>query len=177
MDFVEGIPLRHWKNVLLVVVDRFSKYARFLPLSHTYTTVSVARLFFDNIFKLHGLPESIVSDRDPIFTGSFWRELFHLSGSQLCFSSSYHPQSNGQTKVVNRIIVMCLRCFSGDYPKKWVDSYLGQNAIIPAFIWRCTHLPLRWCMAAHPEPSYLLSQTLKISFSGRRTATAWCGSP
>lgn len=100
MDFVEGLPSSHGKNVIFVVVDRFSKYANFMALSHPYTAVSVANLFFDNIFKLHGLPETIVSDRYVTFTSSFWKELFTLQGTKLCFSSSYHPQSDGQTRLL-----------------------------------------------------------------------------
>ena len=76
MDFVEGLPTSQGKSVLLVVVDRFSKYAHLLPLTHPYTTVSVARLFFDNIFKLHGLPKTILSDRDVTFTVCFGLNYF-----------------------------------------------------------------------------------------------------
>lgn len=83
--------------------------------------MQVARVFFDHVFKLHGLPETIVTDRDVIFTSSFWKELFRLSGSQLCFTSAYHSQSDGQTEAANRIVEMYLRCFTGDYPKKWVN--------------------------------------------------------
>ncbi|KAG6495596.1 hypothetical protein ZIOFF_043422 [Zingiber officinale] len=120
MDFIDGLPLSQDKTVLFVVVDHFSKYAHFIPLSHPYTVVKVARVFFDNIFKLHGLPETIVSDRDATFTSSFWKELFRLSGTQLCFSSTYHSQSDGQTEAVNRVIEMHLHCFMGEFPKKWV---------------------------------------------------------
>jgi len=91
MDFIEGLPPSQGKSVLLVVVERFSKYTHLLPLAHPYTTMSVARLFFDNIFKLHGLPETIVSDRDVTFTSLFWTELFRLSGTKLAFSTAYHP--------------------------------------------------------------------------------------
>ncbi|KAF2324373.1 hypothetical protein GH714_013212 [Hevea brasiliensis] len=114
-----GLPISQGKNVLLVVVDRFSKYAHILNLSHPYMAVSVAHLFFDNIFKLYGLSETIISDRDVTFTSSFWTELFRLSGTKLSFSSAYHPQSDGQTEVVNRTIEMYLCCFTSDRPCHW----------------------------------------------------------
>lgn len=91
MDFVEGLPKSKSFNCILVVVDRFSKYAHFLPLTHPFIALQVATLFMDNIFKLHGLPKSIVSDRDRIFTSKMWRGLFHLLGTELYMSSAYHP--------------------------------------------------------------------------------------
>ncbi|KAL8113758.1 hypothetical protein AgCh_020885 [Apium graveolens] len=121
MDFIDALPPSFGKYVLLVVVDRFSKYAHFIPMSHPYSAISVAKMFFDHIFKLHGLPETIVSDRDVIFTSSFWTELFKLSGTKLTFSSAYHPQSDGQTEVVNRTIEVYLRCFTSDQPRKWMQ--------------------------------------------------------
>jgi hypothetical protein len=83
------------KSVILTVVDRFSKYAHFVPLGHPYTATSVAKVFFEEIVRLHGLPESIVSDRDPVFTSKFWTELFKLSGVKLQLTSAFHPQSDG----------------------------------------------------------------------------------
>lgn len=77
--------------------------------------------FFDQIFKLHGLPETIVSDRDVTFTSSLWTEIFRLSGTKLIFISAYHPQSDGQTEVVNRTIEVYLRCFTSDQPRKWMQ--------------------------------------------------------
>ncbi|XP_068639336.1 uncharacterized protein [Aristolochia californica] len=74
----------------------------------------------DHIVRLHGPPETITSDRDAIFTSKFWGELFKLHGSKLAFSSSYHPQTDGQTKVVNCTLEMYLRCFVGDTPRQWV---------------------------------------------------------
>lgn len=121
MDFITGLPRSQGKTVLFVIVDRFSKHAHFIPLAHPYTAVAGARVFFAHNFKLHGLPETIVSDRDATFTSSFWQELFRLSGTQLCFSSAYHLQSDGQTEAVNRVIEMYLRCFTGDFPTKWVS--------------------------------------------------------
>ena len=88
MDFIEGLPLSNGKTTILVVVYRLSKYAHFIHVSHPCTVVGIARLFFDNIFKLHGLPKSIVRDRDPTFTSTFWKEFFHMNGTSLNFISS-----------------------------------------------------------------------------------------
>ena len=91
MDFIERLPNSRGVIVIMVVVDRLSKYAHFLTLSHPYTALTVAQLFMDNIYKLHGLPNNIVSDRDKIFFSHFWNELFKLLGTQLKLSTSYHP--------------------------------------------------------------------------------------
>jgi hypothetical protein len=78
MDFVEGFPRVAGKSVVLTVVDRFSKYAHFIALGHPYTAASVAKVFFDSIVRLHGIPCSIVSDRDLVFTSKSWTELFNV---------------------------------------------------------------------------------------------------
>jgi hypothetical protein len=121
LDFVEGLPKVHGKSVILTVVDRFSKYAHFIALSHPYTAISVARAFFEGIVRLHGFPSSIVSDRDPVFTGHVWRDLFKLAGVQLKMSTAFHPQTDGQSEAVNKMIAMYLRCLTGDRPRAWLD--------------------------------------------------------
>lgn len=123
MDFIDGLPSSHGKNSILVVVDRLSKYAHFLSLSHPYTAKIVAEKFVDGIVKYHGMPKSIISDRDPIFISHFWREFFKLSGTQLNMSSSYHHETDGQTEVTNRCLEQYLRCFASQQPRKW-SSFL-----------------------------------------------------
>uniref|UniRef100_A0A2N9FEI3 Reverse transcriptase n=1 Tax=Fagus sylvatica TaxID=28930 RepID=A0A2N9FEI3_FAGSY len=121
MDFVEGLPTSRKQNVILVIVDRFTKYVHFISLSHPYTASKVAALFLQHVFKLHGLPSSIVSDRDTVFTSLFWEELFRRQGVDLAMSSSYHPQSDGQTEVVNKSLEHYLRAFAADKPSLWVE--------------------------------------------------------
>ena len=71
LDFVEGLPLSGTFNIILVVMDKFSKFAHFIPLKHPYSAASVARVFLDNIYKLHGLPVAIISDHDRVFISKF----------------------------------------------------------------------------------------------------------
>jgi hypothetical protein len=78
MDFIVGLPKVRNKSVIMVVVDHLSKYAHFCPLPHPFTLTLIAQVFLDHIFNLHGMPTSIVSDRDPSFTNTFWQELFKL---------------------------------------------------------------------------------------------------
>jgi len=120
MDFIEGLPKSRSKDAILVVVDRLSKYAHFLPLAHPFSAATVAQLYFEHIFKLHGLSKTIASDRDRIFLSKFWQELFSLLRVALHMSSAYHPQSAGQTEVVNRCLEGYLKCMTGKKPKEWV---------------------------------------------------------
>ena len=119
LDFIEGLPKSKTYDTILVIVDKFSKYGHFIPLSHPYTALSVAQLFLNHIYKLHGLPTMIISDRDRIFTSTLWKELFRLTDTTLNMSSSYHPQTDGQTERLNQCLETYLRCLVQSCPTKW----------------------------------------------------------
>lgn len=119
MYFITGLPKSCGKEVILVVVDRLSKCAHFIGLAHPFTAIQVAQAYLDNIFKLHGWPRSIVSDKDVVFLSHFWQALFSLHGIDLLLSSAYHPATYGQTEVVNRCLETYLRCMCGKKEKDW----------------------------------------------------------
>ena len=91
MDFITGLPKSEGKNVIMVVVDRLTKYAHFCALAHPFAASMVATAFMDTVQKIHGTPKIIVSDQDPIFTSNFWTDLLSCLGTQLARSSFYHP--------------------------------------------------------------------------------------
>ena len=95
MDFIDSLPLSYGKNVIFVVVDRLSKAAHLMALSHPYTASDVAQSFLDHVFKLHGFPDTITSDRDPVFVSNFWQDLMAFQCVRVQLSSTYHPQTNG----------------------------------------------------------------------------------
>ncbi|XP_031257652.1 uncharacterized protein LOC116115659 [Pistacia vera] len=119
MDFITGLPKTNSADTILVVVDRLTKYSHFLSLKHPYTATDVAHLFIKEIVWLHGFPLSIISDRDRVFISHFWKELFKHSGTQLRMSSAYHPQTDGQSEVVNRCVETYLHCFVSSQPRQW----------------------------------------------------------
>ena len=91
MDFITGLPNSYGFNTILVVVDCLSKYGHFIALKGDYTSRFVTELFMTHVVKLHGMPKSIVSNRDKVFTSNFWNNLFQLQGTTLAMSSAYHP--------------------------------------------------------------------------------------
>jgi hypothetical protein len=105
----------------MVVVDHLSKYAHFCALQHPFTTSIVAQLFMDQVFNLHGMSHSIVSNHDPTLTNNFWQEMFKLQGTQLHLSTAYHPQTDGQNEVVNKCLETYLSCFASEMQHQWAQ--------------------------------------------------------
>lgn len=103
LDFIEGFPPSFGKHCILVAVDRISKNAHFLALSHPYTAMDIAKLYLDQVFCLHGMPKDITSDRDPTFLSEVWRELFRVHGVDLNFSTAYHPQTTVKQKLQTKL--------------------------------------------------------------------------
>ena len=119
MEFIIGLPKSEDSGSIIVVVDRFSKYATIIAAPTNCTAEEMVRLFLKHVVKYWGLPKFIISDWDPRFTGKFWTELFKLMGSELHFSTSFHPQADGQTKWVNALLKLYLRHFVSANQKDW----------------------------------------------------------
>lgn len=121
MDFITGLPQSRDYTVIMVVLDRLSKYAHFAPLPTRFDALRIAHLFVNTVVRHHGFPKTLVSDRDSVFFNAVWEEIMRLSGTKLKFITAYHPQSDGQTEVRNRGLKQYLRAFTADRPSKWVN--------------------------------------------------------
>lgn len=119
MDIVEGLPKSSRFDTIMMIIDKYTEYGHFIPLAHPFTAIQVAQAYMDHVYKLHGMPNSIISDRDRIFTSAVWRDLFKLTDTQLLMSSSYHLQTDGQTERLNQCLEGFLRCSVHSCPKQW----------------------------------------------------------
>src|SRR5580765_1410605 len=129
IDFIVQLPMTKLKHdAILAVVDKFTKMSHFIPTTTKVTAPETAKLIFDNIIRLHGLPSVIISDRDSRFTSNFWKSLFELLNTKLSMSTAFHPQSNGQTEIINRYLEQALRHYTDIIQNDW-DTYLTHIEI------------------------------------------------
>ena len=179
MDFVTGLPLTPLKHdVVWVIVDRLTKTAHFIPIRKDYKLTRLARLYVDNIVRLHGVPSSIVSDRDPRFTSRFWKALQQALGTELHLSTAHHPQTDGQSERTIQTLEDMLRSCILDFGGSWGEhlslveftynnSYQASIGMAPyeALYGRPCRSPLCW---AEPDervtigPQIIASTTEKI---------------
>ncbi|MCO5576116.1 hypothetical protein L7F22_029923 [Adiantum nelumboides] len=124
MDFIFDLPrTQSGHDGIWTIIDRFSKLAHFLPVKKTVKPDHLARLFVAQIFRLHGMPETIVFDRDPRFTSLFWKAIWENIGTRLQFSSSIHPQTDGQSEIANSVVLELLKSYISDQKTQW-ERYL-----------------------------------------------------
>ncbi|KAK8957798.1 hypothetical protein KSP39_PZI001174 [Platanthera zijinensis] len=129
MDFVHGLPRSQRGNdSIWVIVDRLTKVAHFLSYKQDDSVEMLAKLYVEQIVRLHGVPWSIVSDRDGQFTSKDWRLIHQLLGTKLAFSMAFHPQTDGQTERTNRTMEDMLRICALDFGKKWEDHLVMKLA-------------------------------------------------
>ncbi|KAA3470147.1 reverse transcriptase [Gossypium australe] len=158
MDFVTGLPLSPGKkDAIWVVVDRLTKLAHFVPVRIDYSLDKLAELYIAEIVRLHGVPLSIVSDRDPRFTSQFWKKLQEALGTKLHFSTAFHPQTDGQSERIIQILEDMLRCCILEFESMWEkhlplielvynNSFQSSIKMVPyeALYGRKSRTPLYW---------------------------------
>jgi RNase H-like domain found in reverse transcriptase/Integrase zinc binding domain/Reverse transcriptase (RNA-dependent DNA polymerase)/Chromo (CHRromatin Organisation MOdifier) domain len=124
MDLTVGLPRTvRGHTAVVVFVDKFTKMVHYVATISNVDAPQLAQIFFDTVFRLHGLPAVIISDRDPKFTGQFWSQLFKLTGTKLAWSTAYHPQTDGQTERQMRTLKEALRSYVNTRHTNW-DEHL-----------------------------------------------------
>lgn len=121
LDFITCLPSSHGFSFILVIEEKFSKGVHLGALQSHFTAFKVASLFMNMVCKHHGFPRILVSNRDPIFINRFLRELFKICGTKLRMSTTYHPETNDQTKVFNQVLEQYLCAFIHKNPNQWYN--------------------------------------------------------
>ena len=131
MDFIGPLPVTNRQHdSIMVVVDKLSKMAHFIPTRTTVTAPQAADLYWREVVRYHGIPSAIVSDRDSRFTSNFWQALWKMMGTGLSMSTSYHPQTDGQTERVNRVLEEMLRSYVNDHMTDWDECLVAAEVAV-----------------------------------------------
>lgn len=130
LDFVTGLPPSEGNTTILTVVDRFSKMVRFIALPKLPSAKETAEVMLNHVFRVHGFPRNVLSDRGPQFVSRFWKAFCQLLGAMVSLTSGYHPQTNGQAERLNQELETGLRCLCSQNPSSW--SKMAPTGLSPA---------------------------------------------
>ena len=178
MDLITQLPkTTHGHDAVFTIVEKLTKRTYFIPTTTTVTAVQLAQLFFDTIFRNHGLPRTIISDRDPRFTSKFWDSLFALLDTKLAMSTSYHPESDGQSERANRTLEDMLRAYCHDRQDTWDTRLTAAEFAYNNSVNESTGFtPFFLDCGRHPHtPATLLSGSTRPSYNvtSERFLTQW----
>ncbi len=154
LDFVTGLPPSQGNTVILVVVDRFSKTARFIPLPKLPSAKETAELIMNHVFRVFGIPLDIVSDRGPQFSSRFLGAFCKLVGATASLSSGFHPESNGQTERINQDLETTLRCMAANNPTSWATYIIWAEYAHTTLQFSATRLSPFECQFGYTPPLF-----------------------
>lgn len=159
VDFVTGLPSSSGNTTILTIIDRFSKAAHFVALTKLPTALETAQLLTQHVFRLHGIPQDIVSEWGPQFTSQVWRAFCSELGAKVSLSSGFHPQTNGQAERANQELETMLRCVVSSNQSTWSDQLAWIELTIPARRQplECLRLKRHWGTSHRYLPSLKVS--------------------
>ena len=188
MDFVTGLPPSEGNTVILTIIDRFSKAVHYIPLPKFPSALETADLLSSHVFKLHGIPIDIVSDRGPQFASRVWSAFCKAVCTAASLSSGYHPPTNGWTERANQDLEAALRCVTAHHPVSWSSflpwieyahnslscSATGMSPFMACYGFQPLLFPVQesFCSGASPEDSGGLEECERSTYSLRREQQA-----
>jgi IS30 family transposase len=175
IDFVLGLPrTKRGRESIFVVVDRLSNMAHFIPCHKTDDASHIADLFFKEIIRLHDVPNTIISDRDTKFLSHFWRTLWAKLGAKILFSTTCHPQTDGQSEVVNKMISTMLRVILKKNIKMWEDCLphveFAYNCLLHSTTKMCPFEIVYGFLPRAPIDLLPLPSSEKLNFDAKQRA-------
>ena len=175
MYFIPELPEWEGYDNVLVIVDKLTKYAIFIPTTTVITERETAELYFQHVISQYGIPRQIISDRDTRWRGDFWKEICDKMGMKRALTTAYHPQADGQTEIMNQTLKILLQAYVGPNRDNWVSSLNGlslsynsthtASGFTPAYLLRgyvpvtsssLIHLPEN--ISRYSEASYFLTE-------------------